>query len=74
MLDAIYIFWKKGKISAAVPFMRTTCSMENRLTMLHCFVCLFVFFKWQLCKLKNLKLKSERMSYTKLVFISIPLK
>ena len=44
MLDAIYIFWKKGKIIAAVPFMHTTCSMENRLIMLHCFVCLFVLF------------------------------
>lgn len=58
MLDAIYIFWKKGKISAAVPFMHTTCSMENRLTMLHCFVCLFVLFlKWQLCNFKELEIE-----------------
>ena len=37
-------FGKKGKIIAAVPFMHTTCSRENRLIMLYCFVCLFVLF------------------------------
>ena len=61
MLDAIYIFWKKGKIITAVPFMHTTCSMENRLIMLHCFVCLFVclfcFLKWQLCNFKELEIE-----------------
>ena len=57
MLDAIYIFWKKGKISAAVPFMQTTCSMENRLCCIVLFVCLFCFLKWQLCNFKELEIE-----------------